>query len=67
MGWWSEEEWGSKMLQKLEKAVSEQKYRKVVRIVDRIMDEYDVEEAEIWPLIKVVSDEREEEDAGREE
>ena len=51
---WHEEEWGAKQLAKLQKAVEEQKHRKIVRILDRIMDEYDVEEAEIWQFAAVV-------------
>ena len=60
---WRETEWTVKQIKKLEKALAENKYRKIVRILDRIMDEYDVEETEIWPLMATVNDaEREEED-----
>ena len=51
---WHEEEWGARQLEKLQKAVAEQKHRKIVRILDKIMDEYDVEESEIWLFAAVV-------------
>ncbi len=59
---WREEEWCMKQIKKLEKAVADQKHRKIVRILDRIMDEYDVEEHEIWPLLASVPDGKEEQE-----
>lgn len=63
---WHEEEWGAKQLEKLQKAVEENKYRKIVRILDKIMDEYDVEESEIWDFASVVEVEIHDEQATRE-
>lgn len=53
---WHEEEWGAKQLEKLQKAMAEQKHRKIVRILDKIMDEYDVEESEILEFAAVVEE-----------
>lgn len=58
---WHEEEWGAKQLAKLQKAVADNKYRKIVRIVDKIMDEYDLEEHEIWEVAGYVLEEEEDE------
>lgn len=58
---WHEEEWGATQVAKLQKAVAENKHRKVVRILDKIMDEYDVEEYEIWQVVGFVLEENDEE------
>ena len=45
---WHEEEWAQKKLEKLQEAVSSSNHRKIVRILDKLMDKYDLDEPEIW-------------------
>jgi len=62
---WYEEEWAMKKLFKLEEAIAASKHRKIVRILDQLMDKYDLDEPEVWDQLKPRTDEVEEEDVER--
>lgn len=49
---WYEEEWAQKKLQKLEEARLSSNHRKIVRIVDKLMDKYDLDEPEVWDQLR---------------